>query len=222
MIDLPRLLLVTDRHRERPAALEAAVAAGAAFVQIRDKALDDDAVLARLERIREASGLECSRSADRFVAPAPADHARSGPQGRAELWVCINGRPRLARTEAVGLHLPAAHGAVSRDGISLLGRSAHDEEEVARAVTEGVDYLIVGTVFDTTSKPGREVLGPAGLARLVALAAPLPVFAIGGITPARVASVLATGAHGVAVCSAVLDVANAAAATRRFLSELNA
>ncbi len=105
--------------------------------------------------------------------------------------------------------------------MTLLGRSAHDEAEVQRAVAEGVDYLIVGTVFPSASKPGRPPLGLEGLTRLAALASPLPVFAIGGITPARVASVIKAGAHGVAVCSAVLDVADPVAATQNFLSELN-
>ncbi|MCC5888384.1 MAG: thiamine phosphate synthase [Gammaproteobacteria bacterium] len=134
--------------------------------------------------------------------------------------IAINGRPAMARREGIGLHLPAAHGSVARDGIALLGRSAHDEEEVQRAVAEGVDYLIVGTIFPSASKPGRAPLGLDGLARLTALAAPLPVFAIGGITPTRVASVLEAGAHGVAVCSAVLDVPDAAVATQNFLAEL--
>lgn len=127
----------------------------------------------------------------------------------------------MARHEGMGLHLPAAHATVPREDIPLLGRSAHDEEEVQRAAAEGVDYLIVGTVFPSASKPGREPLGLDGLARLTALASPLPVFAIGGITPARVASVLATGAHGVAVCGAILDVADPAAAIQHFLAELN-
>lgn len=220
MIDLPRLLLVTDQHRERPGALEAAVAAGAKFVQIRDKDLDDDAVLMRLASIREASALACSHSADQLLASELADRGRSGLQGPAAPLVCINGRPRLAKAEGVGLHLPAVHATVSRDGISPLGRSAHDEDEVARAVAEGVDYLIVGTVFETASKPGRRPLGLEGLARLTALAAPLPVYAIGGMTPARVAAVLDTGAHGVAVCSAVLAATDVAAATQSFLSRL--
>lgn len=190
MMDLPRLLLIADEPRERPGALEAAVTAGAPFVQIRDKNMDDETVLVRFESVK-----------------AP--------------WICINSRPSMARKLGIGLHLPAAHEAVPREGIPLIGRSAHDEEEVRRAVAEGVDYLIVGTVFPSASKPGRAALGLDGLARLTALAAPLPVFAIGGITPERVAPVLATSAHGVAVCSAVLDVADPAAATQHFLSELN-
>lgn len=222
MIHLPRLLLVTDRHRERPNALEAAVAAGATFVQLRDKDLDDDALVLRLESVRGALGSALQRSADPLATREFADRSRPSPSGHAAHWICINGRGDLARRQGVGLHLPAAHGGAARDGIGLLGRSAHDEDEVAQAVADGVDYLIVGTVFPTASKPGREPLGLDGLARLTALAAPLPVYAIGGVTAARVASVLTTGAYGVAVCAAVLGMADAAAATRRFLTELHA
>lgn len=211
MMLLPRLLLIADQHRERPGALEIAVAAGAAFVQIRDKDLDDAAVEQRLRIIRDAP-----------KAPGPsAEHSSASPSATRHL-ISINGRPALARNHGVGLHLPAAHEVVTREDIPLLGRSAHDEEEVHRALTEGVDYLIVGTVFPSASKPGRAPLGLNGLARLSALASPWPVFAIGGITAQRVSSVLATGAHGVAVCGAILDADDPAAATAHFLAELPA
>lgn len=207
---LPRLLLIADQHRERTGALAAAVGAGADFVQIRDKNLDDEAVLQRLQLVREARRRDDQN-------PATAQQKERSPAG----LICINGRPALARTEAIGLHLPAAGVCCGREGIMLLGRSAHDSDEVRQAKVDGVDYLIVGTVFPTASKPGRAALGMDGLAELTALAAPLPVFAIGGITPARVPLVQAAGAYGVAVCSAILAVADPAAATRQFLLELN-
>jgi thiazole tautomerase (transcriptional regulator TenI) len=81
---------------------------------------------------------------------------------------------------------------------SLLGRSVHTREEAIEASRAGgLDYLMFGHVFDTASKPGLE---PAGLAtlRTVAVATPLPVLAVGGITSARMAEVGQAGASGVA------------------------
>jgi thiamine monophosphate synthase len=61
-----------------------------------------------------------------------------------------------------------------------------------------VDYLIAGTVFSTTSKPGvRRLLGDAGLAD-VARTSAVPVLAIGGVTIERLPRVAAAGAAGVA------------------------
>jgi thiamine monophosphate synthase len=73
----------------------------------------------------------------------------------------------------------------------------HDPDE-ARACAAGVDYLIAGTVFATASKPSSHaLLGEAGLAAVVR-AVDVPVLAIGGMTPARMAQVAAAGASGVA------------------------
>jgi len=80
----------------------------------------------------------------------------------------------------------------------LIGRSVHSLAEAVAAADEGAaDYLIFGTVYETSSKPGRPVAGVAELAS-VAAATPLPVLAIGGITPARIEEVMAAGASGVA------------------------
>jgi len=75
----------------------------------------------------------------------------------------------------------------------LIGRSVHDEQEAAT-----VDYLIAGTVFPTSSKPGlTEWLGLEGLARICHEVA-VPVLAIGGITAERLPGVAAAGAAGIA------------------------
>lgn len=77
----------------------------------------------------------------------------------------------------------------------LIGRSAHSEAEIDRAA--GADYLIYGTIFETPSKPGVTGQGLEGLRRAVARFDG-PVLAIGGISPANVSDVLATGAAGYA------------------------
>ena len=67
-----------------------------------------------------------------------------------------------------------------------------------------MDYLLAGHVFATVSKPGQPPLSLAGLGAIVA-ASPVPVLAIGGITPERVAATLAAGAAGVAVIGAIAE-----------------
>jgi len=87
---------------------------------------------------------------------------------------------------------------------SLVGVTANSLEEALARDGEPVDYIGVGPVFGTRSKlePAPE-LGLDGLARIVR-ALTRPVIAIGNITAERVAEVLATGAHGVAVLSDVV------------------
>ena len=77
-------------------------------------------------------------------------------------------------------------------------------------------------MFATSTKPDASpALGLAGLHRLVASAG-LPCVAIGGITPANCASVLAAGADGVCAISAILAQDDVAAAVQRFCSALAA
>ena len=80
----------------------------------------------------------------------------------------------------------------------VVGQSVHTRvEAVAAAEGGGLDYLLFGTVFATASKPGR---APAGLSALadVASAMPLPVLAVGGVTPDKVGEVVGAGAVGFA------------------------
>ena len=80
----------------------------------------------------------------------------------------------------------------------LLGRSVHGAAEAARVEAEGgVDYLTMGTVFASASKPGQAACGVEALAATTR-AVRLPVLAIGGVTVDRVREVLDAGAAGVA------------------------
>lgn len=140
----------------------------------------------------------------------------------------VNDRVDLAvLSEADGVHLPE-HGlrvAMVRrllGGGRLVGRSVHSVEAAQEAVREGCDYLLFGNVFETDSKPGAPGRGLAEL-RAVAGAVSVPVIAVGGITPARVAEVLVAGAYGVAVIRGVLgadDPVGAVVAYRQELDEV--
>jgi len=118
--------------------------------------------------------------------------------------VLVNDRLDVALAAgADGVHLradspPAARiRAVTPRGF-LVGRSVHGVEEAQAAAGDGgLDYLMYGTLFATDSKPGAQATGPEGLAAVCA-AVPLPVLAVGGITPARLGAVAAAGADGFA------------------------
>ena len=104
----------------------------------------------------------------------------------------------------------------------LIGVSAGTKEAAVRAERDGADYVGVGPVFATATKPDAgEPLGLERLAGIVASVA-IPVVAIGGITLDNVAQVFEAGAGGAAVISAVVsaeDIAAAARALKRRIAE---
>jgi thiamine-phosphate pyrophosphorylase len=101
----------------------------------------------------------------------------------------------------------------------LVGISTHDLAQVVRAVAGGADYLGFGPVYPTATKLRADpVQGLAGLAGAVRAAGPVPIVAIGGITPERAAEVAATGAHAACAIAAVNRAADPAAAGRRIAS----
>lgn len=102
----------------------------------------------------------------------------------------------------------------------LIGATCRGPEDVRRALAEGADYCGVGPVFTTTTKAGLPQ--PLGLEGLRAAAARGPVVAIGGITPARVPEVMASGAHGVAVVAGIWRSTDPPRATRQIASLVHA
>lgn len=122
--------------------------------------------------------------------------------GRLAKWICIHDRVHVAvaaKADAVhlgfrSLDLKAARSAMPR-GLGLgLSTHAHDDQQSWK----GADYLFHGPVFETPSKAGR--VKPVGLEGLkLALQADLPVWALGGITPANLCDVLGTGVSGAAM-----------------------
>ncbi|MCW2807655.1 MAG: thiamine monophosphate synthase [Marmoricola sp.] len=144
---------------------------------------------------------------------------------RAELAVALVARvqvvsARTALASACGVHL-ASHQPISDAGSLFHGRSCHGPDGVARAVGEGASWVTVSPVAQTPSKPGYgPPLGTDGVRRAVAAAGGTPVYALGGVEVATVASLRAAGAHGVAVMGAVMRAADPAAVVSGFLAEL--
>jgi len=103
----------------------------------------------------------------------------------------------------------------------LIGRSTHALAQLQQAVTDGCDYVGVGPVHATPTKPGRE---PVGLdyVRQAAAASPIPFFAIGGVEASNLAAVRAAGADRVAVVRAITEAVDPAAAAAALLAALEA
>jgi thiamine-phosphate pyrophosphorylase len=97
---------------------------------------------------------------------------------------------------------------------AVLGVSAGTIEEAKRAVREGADYIGVGPIFPSATKP--DAGAPIGVDALAAIAraVAVPVVAIGGINPDNVAQVIRAGAAGAAVVAAVVQAPDMAAAAR--------
>lgn len=140
----------------------------------------------------------------------------------------VNDRVDIAlAVGAAGTHLgaddmPMASARAVAGPAHLLGGTARTPDTARRLVAEGADYLGVGPAYETTTKAGLPA--PLGAVRVGVLAAAVdvPVIAIGGVTPGRVPELVAAGAAGVAVVSAIAAAADPAAATRSFLEALAA
>lgn len=104
----------------------------------------------------------------------------------------------------------------------VIGATATTTDQALRAQELGADYIGFGPVSPTGSKANpASVKGLAGLERTAATVS-IPVIAIGGITPDRVAGCLAAGAHGVAVMTAISTAPSPREVTTRFREKIEA
>lgn len=101
----------------------------------------------------------------------------------------------------------------------LIGISTHTREQALAAEAGGAGYIGFGPVFPTATKDAGPLRGIDGL-REVRSAVRIPVLAIGGITAANAEAVVAAGADGVAVISAVLDAKDPGIAARKILTRI--
>lgn len=101
----------------------------------------------------------------------------------------------------------------------IVGRSTHTLEEALAAERDGVDYIGVGPVFPTATKPDARPVG-VELVRDVASKVKIPFFAIGGITLDNVGQVLDAGATRIAVVSAILKTGDCTEAAAAFKQQL--
>jgi thiamine-phosphate pyrophosphorylase len=202
-VPIGRLHVVTDTRpgRDPIRTVSAALDAGAPVVQVRGKQLTD-------RELYELAGR---------VAELCAAHGA----------LCVvNDRPDVAlAVDAGGVHVgaddlpvPAARRVLGP--CRVLGATARDVATARSHEAAGASYLGVGPAYATTTKSGLpDPLGPAGVGA-IARAVQIPVVAVAAITPARVGELLAAGAHGVAVISAISDAEDPGAATAALLRAL--
>jgi thiamine-phosphate pyrophosphorylase len=195
-----RLYLVCDAREDD--FLEAALRGGVDIVQLRLKDAADDEIV----------------SAGRRFARVCAAHG--------SLFI-LNDRPDLvAAAGADGVHVGqddmAVEGARALVGRErLVGLSTHTPAQVdAAAGPQRPDYIGVGPVYETPTKPGREAVG-LGLVRYASARASIPFFAIGGIDARTIGEVIAAGAQRIAVVRALVSAADPQAAAWRLKRALD-
>jgi thiamine-phosphate pyrophosphorylase len=200
------LYLVTDRHQTagrplKPLLIQA-LGAGVRAIQLREKDLGTRELLTLTREV---------------MALTRASDAR----------LLVNDRVDVALATGVdGVHLRADSLPV-REVRRLLGSqrfigvSTHTPEDVVRAEQEGADFAVLGPMYATTSKlQYGQPLGPAVLAEAVRRSR-IPIFAIGGVTPSRVGELIAAGASGIAVISAILAAEAIDTSTRMLIHALS-
>ncbi len=180
--------------------LHAALAGGVDLVQLRMKGADEEAILAL------------------------ARHYRTVCDEHGALLI-INDRPDLAaRADADGVHIGQGDAAVE-EARALVGRerivglSASAPAELDAAQESDADYIGVGPVLSTPTKPEQAGVG-IELVRYAAARTQKPFFAIGGIDADNIEEIVAAGARGVAVVRALTEADDPGAAARHLRAVL--
>ncbi len=201
------LYLVTDRTqtggRDLLEVVDRALAGGVRAVQLREKDL---------------STLDLYQLAGKLLARTRAAGATLLINDRLDVALAI---------EADGVHLtrrslPPTEARALLGPSKLLGISCHSLADLLEAVAGGVDFIVLGPIFETPSKrPYGPPLGIDILREARALTS-IPLVAIGGITRPRVPEVVEAGADGVAVISAVMAAPDPATAAADLLAAVAA
>lgn len=209
------LYLCTDARRERgdlAQFAEAALAGGVDIIQLRDKGSPGEQRFGPLEARAELEAL---------AILADAAH-------RHDALLAVNDRADIALAAGADiLHLgqddlPLEIARPIIGSGPLIGRSTHNDAQVAAARSEDVDYFCVGPCWPTPTKPGRPAPG-LDLVRTAAQSGTRkPWFAIGGIDSARLPTVIAAGARRVVVVRAITAADDPCPAARQLKQVLRA
>lgn len=194
-----KLYAVTDRALATgttlAAQIELAAANGATCIQLREKHLPHDEFLAEARIALEI----CRRHGVPFIVNDDVEIAR----------LCGADGVHVGQTD---MHARDVRALIGHD--MLLGVSADTVEQALTAERDGADYLGVGALFATPTKPDADLVSFDTL-REICGAVSIPVVAIGGIDEGNIAELKGTGASGAAVVRAVFGADDIAAATAR-------
>ena len=212
-IPRPAISLITARARLAPEArtlreelrrlelqIDEGFDAGIDLIQIREPDVDAGRLAAFVHRVAARAGSSRVLVNDRIDVAAIA--GAGGVHLRADSIAAIQAR--------------------TFNHAWTIGRSVHAGDDFALAA-EAADYLLFGTVYPTESKQSARGTGVAALRHAVQ-AAPVPVLAIGGMTPERAGECARAGAAGIAAIGLFLPEARAAGAmgVRRAVAALRA
>jgi thiamine-phosphate pyrophosphorylase len=168
--------------------IKEAAAGGARVIQLREKSLNDRALLERARRVRRWTR-------------------------EAGVLFIVNDRPDIARlAEADGVHLGQDEMTVADarrivGSGAIIGVSTHDIEQLRRAILDGASYAGVGPIFASATKSFEALAGLEYLRR-AAVTTDLPLFAIGGIDEKNLAQVVDAGARRIAVGHVICQADN--------------
>lgn len=196
-----KLYLVTSPSNNLFNVVEAALEGGLTLVQYRDKDSEDTVRLQTALKLREL----CDRYGALFI---------------------LNDRVDLAQAvNADGVHLGQQDVPISlaRQALGphrIIGRSTHGPEDLHRAIQEGADYVGVGPVYETPTKPGRAAAG-LEYVHYAAQHSPIPWFAIGSIDAANLSDVMGAGASRVALVRSIMQAEQPTLTTQYLIAQLN-
>jgi len=199
-----RLYLVCGAFPEKhdlPDLIRAAAAGGVDIFQLREKHLPDD----ELAAVANATRALCERLGVLFV---------------------VNDRPAVAlEIGADGVHVGQDDMAVAevREMVGpdvLVGLSTHAPAEIDAVDPALVDYIGVGPIHATPTKPGRQAVG-LELVRHASTRSRVPFFAIGGLDASNLAETVGAGATRICVLRALTDADDPESAARKLSDTLN-
>lgn len=200
-----RICLITDRKSARNGDIVRTVAealeGGIRAVQLREK----DLAGRELYRLAVAMRAVTARAGARLLVNDRADVALAVGADGVHL-----GRLSIPAADARRLMGPGA----------LIGCSAHNPEELREAEDGGADFVTFGPVYATPSKAPYGPPVGIGALRAACQATRIPVFALGGVSPANAGEVLAAGARGIALISAVIAAEDPRAAAAELAARL--
>ena len=187
----PTLCLVTELSLASGEALldkvEKVLDGGVDAVQLRAKDLAAGRLLSLARSLRKITGQRALLFINDRIDVAIAANA-NGVQ-LAEAAICVEAARRLVGEEM------------------LVGRSVHSVEGAVEAEAQGADFLVLGAIFASDSKPGVEPAG-IGLLEEAASRVSIPILAIGGIDKNNAGQVIRSGGYGVAVIRSILASSN--------------